>query len=332
MDTHRAQTFTLLVLLLLSSDRTTAALRYDQERPLTSLHGPAKQNSIAQLDAVLDGLLVESNHGPLAIVVYVHGRGNEPEKSFQDTKFTSGFLLQKLETQNVSVLGYNWRSKIKPFHFCERPVVEARAAALGLRRLIQDLERHQLANPQRWKARRAVLLAHSMGNIVVAEAMRDPGTLDSAKRLFNTIVLSASDEPAHEHFVWQDHMPQGLVYVLSNPEDRFLKRSMSCGKNDPSARLGLISAADSSVQRALTSTYIEIPAGSRHRYISRGAQERNPSTCKVITTLLQGNKPEFPQAWRVADNPARIRIPLSEDPGDSCFKGIRAERSDAKDS
>lgn len=332
METHKLQAFMLLALLLPISARATAELRYDQERPLTSLHGPSKQNSMSQLGAVLDGLLTESQDGPRALVVYVHGRGNEPEKSFQDTKFTSGFVLQKLERQNVSVLGYSWKSKIRPFHFCDRPVVEARAAALGLRRLIVALEHSKRENPLQWKGRQVVLLAHSMGNIVMAEAMRDPSTLDAAKKVFNTIVASASDEPADGHFVWQDRMPQGLVYVLSNPEDRFLKRSMSCGKNDSSTRLGLVSSADSSVRRALTSTYIEIPAKRRHRYITRGAQEKNPNTCRVITSLLQGNRPEFPQAWRVAESPARIRIPEAEDPDHSCFKGIQAERSDARDS
>ncbi|MEJ2790545.1 MULTISPECIES: alpha/beta hydrolase [unclassified Pseudoxanthomonas] len=329
---HKLHGFLIMTVLLLNPGVSSAAIRYDEERPLTSLHGPSKQNPMSQLDAVLDGLLVDSAEGPRTIVLYVHGRGNEPKKSFQDTMFTSGFVLKKLERQNVSVLGYNWKSKIKPMRLCDRPVAEARSGAKGLRRLIADLDRHKRANDPRWKGRRVVLLAHSMGGIVVAEAMQDPATSQVAKDLFDIIIVSASDEPVQGHVAWQERMPEGKVYVLSNPGDRFLRRSMACEKGGAATRLGLISASETSVPRSATTTYIEVPAGNRHRYISRGAQEGNPNTCAVVTTLLRGNQPTLAATWRIGGGPARFSIPAGKDPRDRCFVGAEDESGDDKDS
>ena len=320
--------------LALTAFDAAGALRFDPKRPLTSLHGPSRQNPQADLAAVLEGLLFDgSNGGPRAIVLYVHGRGNEPKKSFQDTMFTSGYVLEKLERQDISVLGYNWQSKIRRLRLCDRPVQSAREAASGLRTLIAELDRHKRAYPQRWGDRRVVLLAHSMGNIVVTEAMQDRDTAELSGRLFDTIVLSASDEPLQDHAGWHERIPVGKVYVLSNPSDRFLKRSMSCESADTPPRLGLTPASDTQAPRSRSSTYIEIPAGDRHRYISRGGQERNPHTCRVVKALLQGTAPPLSPSWIVARDPLRVTLPSEDNAADGCFGGaIEMERQSDKES
>lgn len=293
---------------------------------MTDVHSPrytpAKQNPLSGLDKVLPGYAKdEANSAKRTIVLYVHGRGNEPKKSFGDTLFTSGFVLEKLEQQGVWVLGFTWPSKIAWAQLCDRPVAEAKRSATEFQTLLDDIEVHRKAHRGYWQGRRLVLLAHSMGNILVGQALSDEDTARKTSRVFDTVILSAADSPVVGHAVWQAKMTAGKTYVLSNPNDRFLLRSMRCEGAKAEPRLGLNKIDDQAMRRNIGTTYIEVPAGDRHRYILRGAQEGNPHICHAVRDLLSGKRPAFPADWVVGTDPLLVKIPKKVDRSNACFKG-----------
>ncbi|HJT96744.1 MAG TPA: hypothetical protein VJ696_00370 [Rhodanobacteraceae bacterium] len=129
---------------------------YDDKRPLITLHGSItdrreRQFSTKALNDVLATLLVSDRNGrPYPFVLYVHGRGNEPSKSFSNTAcgFVRGHVLEKIEKDDVRVLGINWDSKARTD--CERPIDRAEAAAPLLEEVVRRLLQHRRENPKLW--------------------------------------------------------------------------------------------------------------------------------------------------------------------------------------
>lgn len=316
-----AALLTVIALALAPSASGRDRLEFDPDRPLTTLHGPEKQNSIDEIDSILNGLLTSDSAGEkLPLVVYVHGRGNEPRKSFEDTTFTKGFVLSKIESQGVRVLGFGWKSKIRFLRLCDRPVEDARSAATSLAELVDGIADHRARNPDSWKDRRVILLSHSMGAFVVAEAARLLKARNS-DFFFDVAIVSAPDTPAEDHATWLDAIKSERVVVLSNPTDRFLRRSMSCeGRNAP-IRLGLLSSSDTSIPRSSRALYLEIPAGDRHRYFTRGGQGRNPHICSTLRSLIRGEDADVPSRWRARTDAHVYRLPHADSASDPCFDG-----------
>lgn len=324
-----------------------AKLKFDAARPLLTLHTePVRQHALSDLDTLLRRPVapdtVELPRG-IPIVVYVHGRGNEPRKSFTDTKFTAGFVLQKLERYEISVIGLNWNSKIRPFCLCDRPLENAAESADTFVALVDALRAHRLANPEFWSGRPLILLVHSMGSYVLEAAVRS-GRLGDAS-VFDRLLITSSDSAAAGHASWLAAGALGKEkFIFSNPADGVLKDSIDCENKAvrkankkrnsqglaplteiaASSRLGQLELPDARTALVADATYVQIPAENTHRYFTHGGQNWNPVTCRIFDSALRGLPVRLDAARRVSDSGSQYVVEVASDKNDICFKGIEA--------
>lgn len=299
-------------------------LTYDAMRPLLSLHTSSRSHTEIEIDEVLRELFT-SDTGNVAkpLVVYVHGRGHEPKKSFEDSILgSSNRIIEKIEQSGVLVIGVNWNSKPNPFApICSRPFDRAISAGPLLNRVVVSLAAHRDAHPDLWRGRKVVLLVHSMGGFVLRSAMEQHGGDEAMTQLFDIRVISQSDVPLDNHAQWMPSQPAYTTYVLSNPGDSTLARSTRCdkkGRPETGPRLGTLSLSESSVL-APGVTYIQLAVGERHRVFTKKGANGNPYVCAVVRDLLNGIAPVLPSAWRVSAQKDAYVVPRKNAPHDVCF-------------
>jgi hypothetical protein len=298
-------------------------LAYDPSRPLLTLHGNDAserpgQYAMTDFDQVVDQLLRNDSSGkPRPFILYIHGRGDEPQKSFGNTKaygltfglFGSGFILEKVESEDVSVMGVDWASKAQDVR-CGRPKQEAEQAGPVVIDVLAKLAAHRAAHPERWQGRRTMLLVHSLGSYVLKSAMARPETGASIRQLFDIRLITGSDAIAGGHDKWIPAGQPGNTVVVSNAQDKVLTRSMSCKDEDKGhLRLGKLPASDTIVARAPGVTYLEVDAKKSHRTFTRGGAAGNPNACATIESLMHGTMPALDDTWR-SKNANSFRIPF----------------------
>ena len=166
------------------------------------------------------------------IVLFVHGRGDEPQKSIARN------ALASIEAHHdVRVLMFTWDSHCL---VC-RPVDRAAAAAPDLAQLlaaVADARRNGAAPDNK-----LILLTHSMGSIVLERAVTDGRFGELPDRMFDSIVLAASDSDADGHADWLRRASRlaPATYVMVNPRDWILSlsgRNLRVGNRVPSGRNG----------------------------------------------------------------------------------------------
>jgi len=96
-------------------------LKFNSQTPLyTSDASPWR---LDQLSDVLDQLSARSK----PIVIFVHGRGKEPNKSLKGASFIKGLAVPKIEVgYDVSVLLFSWDSAFPGVAFLDRSRALAR--------------------------------------------------------------------------------------------------------------------------------------------------------------------------------------------------------------
>ncbi len=165
------------------------------------------------VDAVLARISADSDR---PVLLFVHGRGNEPDKSI------SRNALAAIEARHgVHVIMFNWDS----FCLTCRPVARAAQAAPDLAfmlKAVAESRRNGAAGNNK-----LILLTHSMGSIVLEHAVAD-GRLDELPdNLFDAIVLASSDSDADGHAGWLGRLGRlaPVTYVTVNPHDWILALS-----------------------------------------------------------------------------------------------------------
>jgi hypothetical protein len=179
--------------------------------------------SAKEFASVYQGLLDQGD----PIIIYVHGRGDEPNKSLRHEPriFAEGMAVHMLERDYVArVLMFSWDSKRSFFNPVDRdrPLSNMEFAAEALGEVLKELHEFQSANPD---AQRPALIVHSMGNIVLQTLIESDGWPYTVP-LFSNIVLSQSDADHLEHAEWLEKMSAvEHVYVTINADDAILQRS-----------------------------------------------------------------------------------------------------------
>ena len=181
------------------------------------------------VDVALKQLSDESDR---PIVLFVHGRGNEPEKSIQRN------ALATIEARHdVRVIMFNWDSSCP---IC-RPVAGAADAAPDLAFLLKavaESRRNGIAGDNK-----LILLTHSMGSIVLEHAVANSRFDELPDNLFDAIILAASDSDADGHAGWLERLSRlaPATYVTVNPHDWILAlsgRDRRMGNHVPDGRNG----------------------------------------------------------------------------------------------
>ena len=174
----------LLPLLLVTFCRTAqggSGIKFDASTPLYTRDSHAY--AIKDLSLALDAVRKAGK----PIVLFIHGRGDEPGKSLRAKKNLIGLgsAVSMLEDQyGTAVLMFNWDSKGASMKDRSRPLGNMAAAAEGLHAVILELQSYYSRDPS---MKPVVLVAHSMGTIVVQRYVEKYGW--TAGRIFSERVI-----------------------------------------------------------------------------------------------------------------------------------------------
>jgi esterase/lipase superfamily enzyme len=158
-------------------------------------------------------------------VVFVHGFNH----SFPEN-LTSCRRLE--EKYGVNVIAFSWPSN--PGGFVNKEYRDARQAARAssnaidrflekLGRYLQERSAAILRDPQaKGCAIRLNLLAHSLGNYLFEDFIREP-IFNGETRIFDNVILHQADVDNHGHTEWIDKVNSKRIYVTLNERDSILK-------------------------------------------------------------------------------------------------------------
>ena len=243
-------------------------LNFDPNRPLFVPSG--ERFPIAQSQ----GALAMAFASGRPVLIYLHGRAKgigEPRKSVQTN------IYRGLGSYGVSVIGFTWDADDGGYDET-RPL----ESADNFDRFLDALAEFQDSAAGRDEAKPS-LIAHSMGNLIVAELAKE-GRLDSGRgMLFRNIVMNAAAVKAKRHHMWLEKIGTAQRnYVMINQQDKvllfagFLFRPNMLGRE----LRGPGAASD-------RTTYVELSQlGVNHRYFVPAAQNNQASLRSFFAQAL----------------------------------------------
>lgn len=318
-----AALFTLFALSLAScantqikSNDTTcqscaASPKFDQTCPLIT--SPCSRAKISEVNKVLDNLFATGK----PIVLYVHGRGNEPKKTWEE-----GIAKTLEKDYGIKVMMFNWDSKAPLLNPLYRPVNKAYEAAPFLQEVIEKLARYRESHPDS-KAIPVSLLVHSMGNIAFRKAVDGISLTTTDGPLFTNILMTGSDEDAEGHNVWIDKLlASGTILITINEADSTLSHSHHPDGKTPLGINPKPPLADHSYYLDATGL-----VGKTHRLFTKGKQHGRVGICHVLTAMLRGEKPNLMVGQDIRQvKHDRVLVPIEQqDKANECFQGVQDE-------
>ncbi len=223
---------------------------------------------------------LRSSHDYDNFILFVHGRGQHPEKAFKKS------LLSDLESNYSSkVIMYHWPSWEGPLAF---PEGNARASARDFATVLKELGEYQRKNSQLLEDIKFTLLAHSMGSIILEEFALNSEN-NSFDKVFDTIVVSSSASAGKDHSNWIGRIDfADNIYVTVNRDDPMLgkagvkKRARRLGK-------GLSNREGVKFELAKNAKYIDVSESSLgHRYYLHRDLKDRPVVKSFINRVLNG--------------------------------------------
>ena len=183
-------------------------LTYDENRPLFVPNG--ERFSMNQSQEALK--LVYSSGKP--VLIYIHGRAKgvgEPVKSMNQN------IYSDLAAYGVEVLGFTWDADDGGFDE-SRPIESADEFSMLLDALAEFM-----AAPENSGAAKPSLIAHSMGNLIIAELAEEDDLGMERGKLIQNLVMSAPAVKVRRHHRWLRKIKVAeKVYVMVNPNDTVL--------------------------------------------------------------------------------------------------------------
>jgi hypothetical protein len=188
----------------------------------------ATQFTIDEVGAAVDHAL--ANGAARHIIIYVHGRacggGGEPSKSL------SGAVPELEADYGAKVLMFTWPGSSTgcPLGF---PESQARESGLPLAHALHKLAYVVGTRGAAWSNVTFTLITHSMGNLVLEEAL-EKDTRPFPPALFATVMLNSSATALASHAAWLSKLRfSQRVFVSENDKDLILAAAGTFG-----ARLG----------------------------------------------------------------------------------------------
>ena len=248
------------------------SLTYDPDHPL--FIAPSTRLRIDEAEKALD--LCYQTGRP--VLIYLHGRAKdvgEPKKSVNTE------IYRELEAYGVAVLGFTCHAD-DPGYDENRAVASSDDFARLLKSLRSYLDSHNVQAPS--------LLAHSMGNIIVAEAAKDELLGPAAGTLITNLILTSAAVKTKRHAKWLDLIEAAeRIFVPVNTHDLVLGfaglafRPNMLGKDlqGPGARSPKV-------------TYVDISACKvNHRYFVPQGQNRHVGLKSLYADWATGLPPRF---------------------------------------
>lgn len=262
-----------------------AKLNFEPTKPLYT--SDTKGWPLDQLESVLSAL--HATGKPL--VIFIHGRGIEPNKSLRGATFVEGLAVHKLERgYDVGVLMFNWDSAFPTpwFNDRSRALGNTPAAADQLTKLLSRFEQYFFDHPER---SRPVLLVHSMGSIVLQKTVEAEGW--PQKPVFKHVVITQPDADDVGHSVWVSKLAAvERVFVTQNSDDKVLKKS----KDDrPAGSHALGLGTQQPV--ATNAAYVDLTnmgalgaVDDDHEVFGKGAMNGQLYVCQFLSQALRGEE------------------------------------------
>ncbi len=279
---------------------------------------------ISALPVLLDKLLEDGK----PVILFVHGRGKEPNKSLRQKggMFVEGRAVHKLEDgYKANVLMFNWDSERGAgFKNRSRPLSNMPAASQALTRVLEGIKEYRKNKPQ---SHPISLIVHSMGNIVIETLVKNRGGWidNEGQPLFSNIVFSASDADNSGHAAWVEKISAvENVYVTINADDKILKKSND-QRRSGAAALGLKSGN----RLANGAIYLDVTkmgssrgtATKRHELFNKPGMHDQVYLCRFFQQALTGQSVMLntQNAIEVISG-QRYKLKFERDGSNGCFK------------
>lgn len=243
----------------------------------------AASHSIGETPQLLEKLAASGK----PIVLHIHGRGDEPDKSLVQKR-----TVARLEKEfAVAVLFFNWDSKPKSgdgLKVYDRvgPLKGAAAAAADLGTVFSHCAAFRSAHPQT----PLTVHVHSMGSIAV-QRLVEANSFTFASGQFSGFLFTEPDADESGHTQWLGTVAaNGNVFVTLNSSDKVLKHSKEARPPGTHALgLGLPASTAPGV------TYLDLSGlvGRAHKVFSKGAMNHQVHVAETVQTILRGGTPKF---------------------------------------
>lgn len=305
------------IIVLLSSfflaTSVMAKLNFSSEHPLYL--SDESRYSYAQVETALDRAF--SYKKP--VLLFVHGRGNEPEKSLNGGTFVEGNAVHKLEQQyGVKVVMFNWESSAFLYDR-NKPLKRMPASAASFKKVLAKVNTYMKAN----KDKKLTLLAHSMGSIVLQNYIQTYGW-EYKNKIFSSVLFTSPDADNKNHSVWFDKVARvEKVYVTINKDDDILEKSTDARAPGVLA-LGLNPVKPFSAQVTyLDMTKMGTSVGTetgQHEVFNKLGMKDQKNVCDVLDALLTSTTPNVTSATVVTSVAGYLNFKFKRDDNASCFK------------
>jgi hypothetical protein len=271
-----------------------------------------KNFSMEEASAALDAAIAKNK----PVLIYVHGRGKEPNKSLRNKKIITSVLEA---SYGVAVLMVNWNS----YGFLwdrKRPLNNVHGGTERLGALFLAMQNKQI---QGRLPKNITLIAHSMGNVVLQDAIEAGAWEGVSSPLFANIVMSQADADAQGHQRWLSRLARvEKVWVTFNDGDRVLSRAGS-GRAAGIEPLGL-GPTKPLVERA---TYLNFTPrmGDRHQVFNKKAMGKNEAICDFFQRVLASDSVDLSVlGWKKSPNGSYTP---PDDTQGACLKNTLADEN-----
>ena len=216
------------------------------------------------------------------IVIYIHGRGDEPSKAINDG------LLEGLRAEyNLSPVMFTWASGKGIY-----PDEEAIRAGGDLKKVFFDLRDYKMQHSGSLKRTKFTLLTHSLGSFVLEGFLSGYDKGDLPLDLLDDVVINAPAASVDNHAEWVEKIDfSKQVFITYGHEDPmltfagFLMGKAALGKHGASQQ-------NDKERMAANAVYVDFSqAISEHRYfVGNGDQA---CVYYFFTESLNGKGPDF---------------------------------------
>jgi hypothetical protein len=303
--------------------RSDKELEYDGTRPLISARTLERQNPLSELDYVLRSTVAnEVRNQPKAIVLYVHGRGDEPRDSLFEGTEKDGRTMQKIEDFGVAALAFNWDGRGKR---CDLPRGRAGFAGQDFAKLVDAIKAHKRMQPDFWAGRPITLLVEGLGAEVVKAAVEKT----SFGGVFNRAIFTAADVSYEDHADWMDAgRVASITLNISNPRDSVLAKSRKCASKELGSEaplmLGQIDPNQQGEGVSIQYLVRDEDAKKDHRYFTAGTAYPNANMCLILRALYRGQPIPADTTESLGSN--LRQIPRRKEKDHECFRNILKDK------
>lgn len=287
-------------------------LEYSSEYPLYLSDG--SKYSYNEIDVALEKVF--SYDKP--VVLLVHGRGNEPNKSLNGGFFVEGKAVHKLEKQyGAKVLLFNWNSN-SGFFDRNRPLNNMPSAANSFSIILEHINEYLKKSYNK----RISLLVHSMGSIVIQNYIETYGWKFKEK-IFNNVLFTSADCDNKNHAEWMDKISMvEKVYITINKNDFVLSISLDARKNGNRAlgKKPILPLSKFATYLDLTRLGKKVNRKIRsHEIFNKKSMLDQVNICETMRNIITSTDPDLAKNAYETSVPGYYKFKFYRDSHDPCF-------------